>query len=465
MTIDGNKNTLTRTEGSSNVYGIEVAANVKNLKINNLTLERTGLAKGSTAVKIPQGANVNLSMDNCEISGFEFGIYDSKSKSDDVKAPIWKLSNVVFKNCEQKAIYAEALTESEITDCKFINCGKDPDAVYGMASAVDINLKYGNYENITIQDCYFEGNGAGLGGALLIKARDDGNYATPSATLTGVTITGCTFTGNNRDIVFGEPMKNNAGPTGVTINGVSVDPSTTTLPGEQTIGGAEVLDYRVAEGKTGLSFAGSTLGVVVEDANDFNLTFDKDTYGEAVTDFFCADCVSDPGSDHATHTTFATVNSDGSLQMEKASDGRLPDFRLNNVDLENNTYTISYDLNVKYTGESGGVLGVNTGNTGWGADAHFVLKQGEGLYSFANKNAALSEADVFKTGGKFHVKVTYTLGNDTPKTELTIRAGNEEKTITGQGGTDNKKIYWCGYTYENVSASVEDFTVTCAPNN
>ena len=119
-------------------------------------------------------------------------------------------------------------------------------------------------------------------------------------------------------------MKNNAGPTDVMIDDVTVEPSTTTLPGKQNINGAEVLDYRVADGNAGISFAGSTTGVVVDNANDFDLTFDENTFGEAVTDFFCADCVANPGTSHADHETFATVNADGSLEMVQADDGRMP---------------------------------------------------------------------------------------------------------------------------------------------
>ena len=128
--------------------------------------------------------------------------------------------------------------------------------------------------------------------------------------------------------------------------------------------------------------------------------------------------------------------------------------------MENNTYTISYDLNVAYD-EADGVLSVNTGNTGWGADAHFVLKQGEGLYNFSG-DELLSNADVFKNGGTFSVVVTYTLDNGTPKTELTITAADgTEATIESEGGSNKNAIYWCGYTYENVSASVANFTLTC----
>lgn len=455
LTIEGEGKTVTTTAN----YGINVPINVTSLTINNLNLEKA--EKTGTAIKVPSAnADFTLNLTKCNFDGFEFGIYRDLPKDTTAKATM-NLTGCTFENADQKAIYVEALTNSTIQGCQFINCGTKEDGAHAMSSAVDINLKYGDYENISIQDCKFEGNGAGLGGALLIKARDDGSYADTPVTLTGVTITGCTFTDNNRDIVFGEPMKNNAGPTDVMIDDVTVEPSTTTLPGKQNINGAEVLDYRVADGNAGISFAGSATGVVVSDADNFDLTFDENTFGEAVTDFFCADCVANPGTNHADHETFATVNADGSLEMVQADDGRMPYFQMDNVDLENNTYTISYDLNVAYDDEADGVLSVNTGNTGWGADAHFVLKQGEGLYNFSG-NTLLSDADVFKNGGTFSVVVTYTLDNGTPKTELTITASDDtEATIESEGGSNKNAIYWCGYTYENVSASVANFTLTC----
>lgn len=416
LTIEGAGKTVTTTAN----YGINVPANVTSLTINNLNLEKA--EKTGTAIKVPSAnENFTLTLNGCQFDGFEFGIYRDLPK-DTTAAGTMNLTGCTFENADQKAIYVEALTNSTIQGCQFINCGTKEDGAHAMSSAVDINLKYGDYENISIQDCKFEGNGAGLGGALLIKARDDGSYADTPATLTGVTITGCTFTDNNRDIVFGEPMKNNAGPTDVMIDDVTVEPSTTTLPGKQNINGAEVLDYRVAAGNAGISFAGSATGVVVNDA-------------------------------------------DGSLEMVQADDGRMPYFQMDNVDLESNTYTISYDLNVAYDDEADGVLSVNTGNTGWGADAHFVLKQGEGLYNFSG-NTLLSDAGVFKNDGTFSVVVTYTLDGDTPKTTLTIEPKNNAEdslkfTIEGKGGSNKNAIYWCGYTYENVSASVADFTLTC----
>ncbi|MGI6031630.1 MAG: S-layer homology domain-containing protein [Eubacteriales bacterium] len=457
LTIDGAGKIITTTAN----YGINVPVDTTALTLTDLTLKKAD--KSGSAIKIPSSTDaMTLTLTDCNVEGFEFGIYRDIPKDTAANTTV-NITGGMFKDNYQKAIYIEAMSNSTITGCQFINCGtRATGAASNMATAVDINLKYGDYENITIENCYFKGNGAGLGGALLIKARDDApSYSTKPATLTGVSITGCTFVDNNRDIVFGEPMKNNQGPTGVTIDGQAVEPSTTTLPGVSTIGGAEVIDYRVPTGKAGVSFAGNTTGVVVDNPSNFEVELTPEKF-EDVTDFFCADCVAKPGTDHATHTSFAEVKEDGSLEMEKAEDGRLPYFQLDNVDLANVTYTISYDLTVNFTGESDGVLSVNTGNTNYASDAHFVLKQGEGLYNFAG-NTLISDDAAFRSSGTYTVTVTYTLDGGTPKTELTIAPkGNAslQQPITGKGGADKKGIYWCGYTYENVTATISNFTVS-----
>ena len=63
---------------------------------------------------------------------------------------------------------------------------------------------------------------------------DNGGYVAHPATLTGVTISGCEFSGNNKDIVLGEMNVDNDYPQGVDI---------------KDCGGAEVVDYRSAEAK------------------------------------------------------------------------------------------------------------------------------------------------------------------------------------------------------------------------
>ena len=75
---------------------------------------------------------------------------------------------------------------------------------------VDINLKNGSYKNISFVGCTFTNNGANSGTALLIKARDDGNYG-ETTSLDGATVSGCTFANNHgtTPVILGEPGKGN----------------------------------------------------------------------------------------------------------------------------------------------------------------------------------------------------------------------------------------------------------------
>ena len=171
--------------------------------------------------------NVDLTMEYCHIKGFNFGMYFGANQTKNTTTEL-NLGQVDFTDCVTKAIYAENLTDSSFSKCSFTGNGDDATGlpIYAQAfpSAVDINLKYGNYSDINFKNCGFYGNGVNQGGALLIKARDDApNYNNPEATLENVTITGCTFTNNENDIMLGEPDKNNAGPTNVTIDGVLVN--------------------------------------------------------------------------------------------------------------------------------------------------------------------------------------------------------------------------------------------------
>ena len=164
---------------------------------------------------------VHMTLTDTTIDGFDYGIYLS-AKADAPKEASIVADNLTVKNCLSKGVYVETLTDSSFTDCTFTDNGSDAAVVSEnfklWMSGVDINLKYGDYANITFTGCTFTGNGANNGAALLVKARDDGSYASNPATLTGVTVTDCTFTGNNLNIVLGEKDKNNSGPDNVTID-------------------------------------------------------------------------------------------------------------------------------------------------------------------------------------------------------------------------------------------------------
>lgn len=141
--------------------------------------------------------------------------------------------DILFDGCAftglGKGIYAEKLSNAVIKNSTFTDSGNHvPDIskpYYGQA--IDINLKWADYTNITIQGNTFtnSGNTAGSGNvggsAIGIKARGtgtDNSYLARPATLTNVTVTGNTFTGGQRGIRLGEPGKGNTGPTNVTID-------------------------------------------------------------------------------------------------------------------------------------------------------------------------------------------------------------------------------------------------------
>src|SRR5690606_17301320 len=94
------------------------------------------------------------------------------------------------------------------------------DAGYPHGAGLDINLKWSDFSNIVIKNSTFTNNGVGSenGVGLTVKARDDGSYASPSASLTEVLITNSTFSGNERHLFFGEPGTNNAGPSAVVVS-------------------------------------------------------------------------------------------------------------------------------------------------------------------------------------------------------------------------------------------------------
>ncbi len=224
-----------------NCAAIQIMADV-DLTLENITLftndaqgteagANAGIACGAGNLTVNQA--VNLTLTNVTIDGFDYGIYLWAANSADNKKATIKADNLTVQNSLVKGIYAENLTDSTFTNCSFIDNGTDADLVNNTfkqwVSGVDINLKYGDYENIAFTNCTFEGNGDNDGAALLLKARDDGaTYGANPATLTGVTVTGCTFENNNLNIVLGELRNSttnivgNRGPVNVTIDDESL---------------------------------------------------------------------------------------------------------------------------------------------------------------------------------------------------------------------------------------------------
>ena len=233
ITIDGNGNTVTADE----CVGLYIKANLSKLTVTDLTLEGvlgtdnkayegTGSFMGIGTYDGCYGVS-DLQLTNVTIDGFSYGLYfginPAGSTTDINSNPVSVTANdLTVQNCYIKGAYFEKLTDSTFTSCKFVNNGTDETKVESgfrtWMCGVDINLKNGSYENISFIGCTFTNNGKNNGTALLIKARDDGNYG-KTTSLDGATVSGCTFSGNNGSspVIIGEPGKGNKTPVNVSI--------------------------------------------------------------------------------------------------------------------------------------------------------------------------------------------------------------------------------------------------------
>ena len=246
ITIEGNGNTITAKDCAA----LTIGADLDSLTINKLNLVGATANDNYIAGELMNAPYMglgtynlgygvkDLNLSNVSISGFDYGIYFSSTATNNIDLVI-DANNVTVQDCYIKGVYLEKLTDSTFTNCQFIDNGANPDIVNDgtkipgggdftqWMSGVDINLKYGSYEDITFDNCTFSGNGANRGTALHIKARDDGSYASNGATLNGVTVNDCTFSGNNATdtttntpfgpIVLGEPGQSNKTPVNVQI--------------------------------------------------------------------------------------------------------------------------------------------------------------------------------------------------------------------------------------------------------
>jgi hypothetical protein len=146
------------------------------------------------------------------------------------------IQDTSFNANSSKGFYAERLSDATFRRVSVVGSG----TAGGFAAGIDINLKYRAYQNIDVLDSVIRGNGAGdtvNGVGITVKARNDApSYNTRPATLTGVRLLGNTVAGNTSDgIRFGEPGKNNSGPTDVHVNQNNIETNTVFGLNNQTL--------------------------------------------------------------------------------------------------------------------------------------------------------------------------------------------------------------------------------------
>lgn len=195
---------------------------------NNIKYETSGLESG---LSISPNVSVDdLVIENCNFKNLSYGFISGAITS----ANPGYLRNLIMKdtileNNSSKGFYTERLSNAIFTRVTAKNNGNTALSASwadDYNTGMDINLKYGNYRGITFRDLIVTGNGVGSskGAGLAIKARGTGtdpSYSAIPATLTNALIFGGTFTGNNFDILLGEPGKGNTQPARVLLKGAT----------------------------------------------------------------------------------------------------------------------------------------------------------------------------------------------------------------------------------------------------
>lgn len=244
--------------GSGSGVGITIAASNVSIVGMEISGFKTGIGLAETAQTL-----TNLTLDSLDISNVDTGIAalnasggtnDSSARIDGLAILDVNISNADigisvdvdragdavfrditidgghFSDLATKGIYVEALSDSVIRDITMTNVGQQ--AQEGLpGNGIDINLKYGSYTNIVIEDFVFTqvgGTSVANDAAISIKARDDGSYAANPGVYEGeLIIRNGTIDGTGTGIQLGEPGKHNAGPD-VWIDGVRVSNYLTT---------------------------------------------------------------------------------------------------------------------------------------------------------------------------------------------------------------------------------------------
>ena len=211
---------------------VDNGSTVQNVVISNVIVEGTGLTQYTNEQEVGLRVNGtgtirNMWMDSSEFTALDYGWYFFMTNGSTSTVSDIEVLNTVFDGNVNKGMYLEKLSNATFEDVNVTNNG----FAYSSApsghfwnekwdAGIDINLKFGSYQNLIFRNLTVTGNAIGIeeGVGIAIKARDDGGtYGANPASLDGVTIENAVITGNERGIRFGEPGRSNAGPTNVVI--------------------------------------------------------------------------------------------------------------------------------------------------------------------------------------------------------------------------------------------------------
>jgi hypothetical protein len=181
-------------------------------------------SNGNTGLRFASYVGINgLTIANSHFDGNVYGVQSFSGVGSPLVTNV-QVTGSTFNTNSSKGMYFENLDNAVFSTITVSNSG----TAGAWAAGVDINLKYHAFQNISFTNSDFTNCGTGdpvNGAGIAVKARDDGSYAGNPATLTNVQISGCTVSGCQEGLRFGEPAANNVGPTNVTVFGCSISGS------------------------------------------------------------------------------------------------------------------------------------------------------------------------------------------------------------------------------------------------
>ncbi|MCG6158220.1 beta strand repeat-containing protein [Rubinisphaera margarita] len=199
----------------------------------DLILDNVTLSNNTTGLRVSTAsAVVGLTIQNSLITNNEFGanVYasssytDNENRFDDIL-----ITDTVISDNLKKGLYFEKLNNAVLSGLTVTNSGTD--AGYAFNAGIDINVKYGNHQNIQILDSTFDNSGVfttSAGGldsssSLAIKARNDSpSYSANPGAVNNILVSGNVFTNATTAIRVGEPGKTSTGADGLVITNNSL---------------------------------------------------------------------------------------------------------------------------------------------------------------------------------------------------------------------------------------------------
>ncbi|MFO0960022.1 MAG: right-handed parallel beta-helix repeat-containing protein [Isosphaeraceae bacterium] len=273
-----------------------------------------------------------------------------------------------FRGNFLKGIYAESLSNATFSNVHVEGNGNVAAVAAFGPSGIDLNLKYGAYSNITIEDSVINNNGTAnvsSGTGLSIAARNDGAYAAIPASLTGVTLRDTTIGASPINLA----LANNVSLGGVALSGVAIDGPSPTAAGTGLAISGEAAGQTLDLGDTAL---GGRLAQYISSKSSVYTLGDRASYSGVVGEWLTnpqayaaanriLDAIDDGGSGLVYLRSNQLFVNPGAGNLPRAAHFALPGDR---VHVNEGVYSqnLILDKPIAIEGETGTVLQSPPGN-------------------------------------------------------------------------------------------------------